>query len=223
MSREATSFRFECDMVEPLVALLPTVFDLHAGQRARLLREQPVGSVIPDLLFGIWSGELPRYEGLNIISRHVLAWLSTQKIVNSEDQLCEDLLLSRHAANSAVSTLKRVGAISKRDSGEVELCPEFDVSGSIRLIAIEMKLKKWREALAQAVEYRKFADEAYVVLDGNQARMTIEVRDAFVENGIGLFLQCGMELKKEISAELLAPAPSVERLFAVSKLASSGP
>jgi hypothetical protein len=210
-------------MVEPLVALLPTVFDLHAGQRARLLREQSIGSVIPDLLFGIWSGELPRYRGLNTVSRHILAWLSTQKMANSEEQLREDLLLSKHATDSAVSTLKRVGAISKRDSGEVELHPEFDLSGSIRLIAIEMKLKRWREALAQALEYRKFADEAYVVLDGNQARINTEVRRAFVANGVGLFLQRSGAIEREIPAVPLAPVPSEDRFLAVSKLASSGP
>jgi len=223
VSCETTSFRFECEMVEPLVALLPTVFDLHAGQRARLLREQPIGSVIPDLLFGIWSGELPRYRGLNGISRHILAWLSTRRIASSEEELRDDLLLSQHAADSAVLTLKRVGAISKRDSGEVELRPEFDVSDSIRLIAIEMKLKRWREALAQAVEYRKFADETYVVLDGIQVQMTDEIRNAFSANGIGLFFQRGGALEREISAKQLTPAPSVDRLFALGKLEDSGP
>jgi len=223
VSCKATSFRFECEMVGPLVTLLPTVFDVHTGQRARLLREQPIGSVIPDLLFGIWSGELPCYRGLNMVSRHILAWLSTQRMANSEEQLREDLLLSKHAADSAVSTLRRIGAISKRDSGEVELRPEFDISGSIRLIAIEMKLKRWREALAQAIEYRKFADEAYVVLDGNQVRMNTDIREAFVANGIGLFLQGSGAIEREIPAELIAPAPSEDRLFAVSKLASSGP
>ncbi len=223
VSHETTSFRFECEMVRPLVALLPSVFSLQAGQRARLLREQPIGSVIPDLLLGIWSGELPRYRGLNGISRHVLAWLSMRRIADSEEQLREDLFLSQHAADSAVSILKRVGAIAKRESGEVELLPEFDISGSIRLIAIEMKLKRWREALAQAIEYRKFADEAYVVLDGTQARIKDEVRNAFAENGIGLFLQCGGKLGREISAEQLTPTPSVDRLLAVSKLADSGP
>jgi hypothetical protein len=210
-------------MVKPLVALIPSLFHLQTGQRARLLREQSIGTVIPDLLFGIWSGELPTYRGLNAVSRHILTWLAIQKMANSEQQLRDDLLLSQHAADSAVSALQRRGAIAKRDSGEVELRPEFDVSGSIRLIAIEMKLKRWREALSQAIEYRKFADEAYVVLDGQQARINIEVRDAFVANGIGLLLQRGGELEKEFSAEQTLPSPSVERLVAVSKLASPGP
>jgi hypothetical protein len=114
-------------MVKPLVALLPALFELHSGQRARLLREQPIGEVIPDLLFGIWHGELPRYR-LNTVARHILAWLSTRGAAHNERQLHEDLLISRQAVESAVSSLKRVGAISERDSGEVELLPDFEVS-----------------------------------------------------------------------------------------------
>jgi hypothetical protein len=219
---ETASFRFESDMVKPLVAHIPSAFRLHPGQRARLLLEQPIGSVIPDLLFGIWSGELPRCGGLNTVSRHILAWLATQKVAHQET-LRENLLLSQYATESAVSALKRVGAVSKRDSGEVELRSEFNVSASIRLIAIEMKLKKWREALAQALEYRKFADEAYVVLDGNQAQLNASVRDAFVANGVGLFLQHSEGLEEKISAISTKPEPSVDRLFAVGKLSSSGP
>jgi hypothetical protein len=223
VSCETPSFRFEREMVSPLVAFLPSVFRLCSGQRARLLREQPIGTVIPDLLFGIWWGELPRYRGLNTVSRHILSWLSIQKMANSEEQLRQELFLSQHAADSAVSSLRRVGAISTRETGEVELRPEFDVSGTVRLIAIEMKLKRWREALAQAIEYRKFADEAYVVLDGNQVRMSIDLRDEFLAHGIGLFLQRGGTVEEEISAKPGAPEPSVDRLLAVSKLTSSGP
>jgi hypothetical protein len=222
MEWNGASFRFECEMMEPVIACLGTVFHLDSGQRARLLREQPIGSVIPDLLLGIWSGELPRYVGLNAVSRNILARLSTQRIANS-DELREELLLSRRAADSAFSTLERVGAVSKRESGELELLPAFDFSSSVRLIAIEMKLMKWRMALAQAIEYRKFADESYVVLDGNQVRMTSGMRDAFDENGIGLFLQRNADLTRELSARPSAARPSDDRLFALSKLASAGP
>ncbi len=52
--------------------------------------------------------------------------------------------------------------------------------------------------------------------------MNIKVREAFVANGIGLFLQRSGAVE-EIPAEPIAPAPSEGRLIAVSKLASSGP
>jgi DNA-binding transcriptional ArsR family regulator len=217
---ETLGFRLECDMAEPLVAHIPFAFDLGAGQRARLLREPIIGSVIPDMLLGIWSGDMPRWNGLNSISRHVLAWLSAQKSASSEEQLCENLLLSHRAASSAVSRLERVGAVTKRDSGEVCIQPHFDVSDSVRLIAIEMKLKKWREALEQAIVYRKFADEAYVVLDGCQVRLNDKAREAFTSNGVGLFLHQGGEFRNEILAASASPIPSVDRLFALAKVAS---
>src|SRR5258708_19112479 len=141
-------------MFKRLLPLLPTVFELSSGQRTRVLRETAIGSVIPDLMIGVWSGDLPRYSKLNGVSRHILAWLSTEKAVRDEKQLRDTLLLSKHAADFAVSALKRIGAIEKRDSGEIELRPEFDTSHSVRLIAIEIKLKRWRQALAQAIEYR---------------------------------------------------------------------
>jgi hypothetical protein len=210
-------------MVEPLLAHLPRLFELYAGQRARLVREPTVGSVIPDLLFGIWSGELPRVTSLNGVSRHILAWLSCQQSPSSEQRLHEELLISRDAAASAVSTLKRIGAISRRDSGEIELRSEFDVSNSIRLIAIEMKLKRWRDALDQAIEYKSFANESWVVLDGTQVRLSLVIRESFLRNGVGLLLQKGLDLSKEIPAVPGVPQALDERYFLVSKLAKSGP
>jgi hypothetical protein len=210
-------------MVKPLLAILPVIFELSSGQRARVLRETAIGSVIPDLMIGVWSGDLPRYAKLNGVSRHILAWLSTEKAVRDAEQLRDALFLSKHAADSAVSTLKRIGAIDKRDSGEIELRSEFDISHSVRLIAIEIKLKRWRQALAQAVEYRKFADEAYVVLDGAKLQVGAEMTQTFLAHGVGLLLQRGEELRKEIPADSATPLPSAVRLLAVTKLSTSGP
>jgi hypothetical protein len=216
-------FRFEKEMVKPIVSYLPTVFELQKGQRARLLREQPVGSVIPDLMFGIWTGELPRFNGLNPVSRQMLAWLSTEKKVLTEQHLRDELFLSERAAGNAVTVLQRVGAVSKRSSGELELRPEFNPSDSLFLIAIEMKLKRWREALAQAIHYRSFANESYVALDGNQFEVNATVRGIFVSSGVGLFIQTKNEIVKAIPAQMRFPEPSVDRLLAVSKFASNGP
>lgn len=210
-------------MLDPLIGLLPELFQVDTGQRARLLRQPTIGSVIPDLLLGIWSGDLPRYKGMNTVSRCVLAWLFVKKLAVSEEQIREDLLISQNAADYALSTLSRIGAVAKRDSGEVELRSEFDASNSVRLIAIEMKLKRWKDALAQAVQYREFADESYVILDGNQAKLNEEARQAFIAHGVGLFLQRGGELKQELRATSVTPRPSVDRLFALDKLVNAGP
>jgi hypothetical protein len=219
-----TAFRLECEMTEPLLAFFPSLLGLRSGQRAKVLFEPTIGSVIPDILVGIWSGDLPRYRGLNAVSRHILAWLSAQKVASGEAQLREELFISHNAAASAVSALKRIGAVAQRESGEVELCAEFHLSNSVKLIAIEIKLRRWREALAQAISYRQFADKAYVALDGNQVKVNADMRAVFATHGIGLLMQRGPELKCEIAAiDCAKPAPSVDRLFAVSKLDRAGP
>ncbi|SRR6266852_7717809 len=223
MNAQRIPVRFEHEMVDPLISVIPLAFEIRSGERTRVLREAAIGSVIPDVLIGLWRGDLPPWGNLNSVSRHVLACLSAQKAVPSEEYLCENLLLSSDAAGTAVSTLKRIGAVVKRDSGEVAIQPEFDVLDSVKLIAIEIKLKRWREALEQAVMYRKFADEAHVVLDGNQVRLTDEIRSAFTSSGIGLFLQFGGMVTRVLEAATETPAASVDRLFALAKLAKSGP
>jgi hypothetical protein len=217
-------FRLESEMLNSLMDCLPTVFLLRTGERAKVLVEPTIGSVIPDLIFATWSGELPRCDTLNSVSRHVLAWLTSQKIALGEVQLCEELFLSQQAAAAAVSSLKRIGAVAQRESGEVELCPQFDPSGVVTLIALEVKMKRWKEALEQATAYRTFADQAYVVLDGNQVKLTPAIEAAFVSKGIGLFLQYGTKLEQKIvAAPNQKPAPSFERLLAVCKVSSSRP
>lgn len=211
-------------MLHPLVDCLPEVFRLRKGERAKVLLEPTIGSVIPDVIMAIWSGDLPRCDTLNSVSRHVLAFLASQKIASGEVELCDELFLSRQAAATAVSSLKRIGVIAQKESGEVELSPRFNVSGTVKLIALEVKMKRWREALEQAKTYRAFADEAYVVLDANQVKLTAEIRAEFVANGIGLFLQDRKNLRRRIvPSEGESVAPSVDRLFAVGKIVNAGP
>ena len=220
--RDKTSFRFEREMLNPIVSFLPTIFQPADGQRTRLLREKAVGSVIPDLMFGIWDGDLPRCSRLNLVSRQVLAWLATEKSVESEEYLRERLFLSEKASGAAISVLQRVGAVSKCSSGELQINDDFNPSPSIRLIAIEVKLKKWREALLQAMQYRTFADESYVALDASRVQLNATVRGMFVNSGIGLFLQNEAVVEMAIPAHRRTPLPSADRLFAISKFADSG-
>ena len=122
-----TPFRFEHEMLRPVISRIPEMFHVTPGQRLRVLQETAIGSVVPDVLLGVWSGELPHWNGLNSISRHILAWLMVWKTANSEEQLQRDLFLSEHATTSAITALKRVGAITSRDSGEVALLPGLEV------------------------------------------------------------------------------------------------
>ena len=80
-------FRFESDMLNPLVDCLPSIFHLRSGERARVMVEPTIGSVIPDVMVAIWSGDLPRCGTLNSVSRHVLAFLASQKTASGEMEI----------------------------------------------------------------------------------------------------------------------------------------
>jgi hypothetical protein len=87
---------------------------------------------------------------------------------------------------------------------------------SLRVVAIEAKLTRWRDALAQAVEYRRFADDVYVALTESSAQAAVRHRDEFRKAGVGL-----MSVNGRVRT-LVRPAPSVDhdwrREFVLSRL-----
>jgi hypothetical protein len=52
--------------------------------------------------------------------------------------------------------------------------------------ALEMKLRNWKRALAQAFRYRSFAHVAYVVLDAAHAKPAIKAIERFRRSRVGL-------------------------------------
>lgn len=76
-----------------------------------------------------------------------------------------------------------------------------------RIVAVEAKLRDWRRALYQAVQYASYASEAWVVLDGASLQSAAVHVDEFEGRGIGL-----MGLTAKGHSEILAtPAQSPPR------------
>jgi hypothetical protein len=57
---------------------------------------------------------------------------------------------------------------------------------SLEIVAIEIKLSRWREALWQAREYFQFADRSYVAIDAGRVEVTSTILDEFIATGVGL-------------------------------------
>jgi hypothetical protein len=219
----ALPFRLEEQMVEPLLSAIPALFPLDSGCRRCVLREPAISSVIPDVMIGTWRGDLPRFAGLNSVARHILAFLAREPYLQDEASLCDELFLTEPAARAAISRLVRIGAVAKRESGEIELDPQFYTKDTIQIVSIEMKLKRWREALDQAIQYKQFSDESWVVLDATQITVTADISDAFANAGIGLFLQCGWRLHVELAAVPFSSPPCADRVFSIGKLSLGTP
>ena len=179
--------------------------------------------MIPDLLIGQWEPGECKLPALSNVARHVLALLQRSGPLPIE-VVEQELYLSEFALAHAVALLKRAGALSHDpQSGELDAVPEFSRRTRAKLIAIEMKMTRWREALEQAIRYMSFADEAYVVLDGDQVEYTDEMRRAFELAAPGLYFQHGTELRKVMDCVPTPPLPSADRLLAMQKLKNGGP
>lgn len=58
------------------------------------------------------------------------------------------------------------------------------------IIAIEAKLTRWRDAICQAVAYRRYANRAYVLLPERNAAIASQHKLEFTEAGVGLLSYC---------------------------------
>jgi hypothetical protein len=219
----APPFRLEEQMVEPLLDAIPNVFPLSRGYRRCVLREPAIGSVIPDILMGTWTGDLPRFAGLNSVGRHILASLACEPDAKDCSYVYEELFVSRTAANAAISHLVKLGAIRKHASGEIQVRSPFTANGDIHIASIEIKLRRWREALNQAIQYKQFSDQSWVVLDASQVSINEEMVSSFKDAGIGLLLQCGWGVRIEIDARNVHALPCTDRVFSIAKLSLAKP
>jgi len=157
------------------------------------------------------------------VARHILALLQREgDNTVGRERLEADLFLSPYAAERGVDQLRRAGAVAVLDSGELRAAPQFATS-AFRLIAVEMKMRRWREALSQATAYLQFVDESYVVLDGNQVTIGKDLVREFELSPVGLLVQKGYSVEKLVDAVPSELLPSADRLHAIQKLAISGP
>ncbi|MGA7295860.1 MAG: helix-turn-helix domain-containing protein [Terriglobales bacterium] len=208
-------FRFERDMFASLSELLPEKI-ISTPDRWVHLREPTVGNVIPDLLFGEWSEELrPLKRNFTFIEARILALLE-QRDELLESEISQLLHLSAPAAARAFKRIQGSGLVLPTRDGKISLDAGC-FTRALFLTAVELKLRRWREALDQAINYLKFADRAYVVLDGDQIARDEEMIKAFRTYGVGLLMLRTDGLSEVVSARAQS-CISPQRIQAVQKI-----
>lgn len=217
----AFRFRAEREMYEVLLPAIPSIFGTVAGERMTVLREPAIGQVIPDLLIGIWTGDLPYKRDVTNVARHILAELQrTAGTFNKLSNLEERLLIGPEDSAYGIKQLRRMGAVIVEESGEIRLTPSF-VDSTVKLIAVELKLERWKDALQQAERYLDFADEAYVLLDCSRVVLTPEISNAFSVTPVGLMVERRCRLEVAIPALTASAESSADRVLALQKLAAA--
>lgn len=85
------------------------------------------------------------------------------------------------------------------------------------IVAVEAKLTRWREALAQAAVYCRYADRAFVLLPSASALVAAQHKDEFAEAGVGLLSYNDGNVVRVFSSPR-ATEHSWHREFAISRI-----
>lgn len=194
---------------------LPTALGLN-GEEWFSLVTPTIGKVIPDLLLG----RLLTVEAHAPALTHVEA--SVVSLVHSEPEFMPEDILSQIFLPEATATrtfrnLEKKGALERTPSGGFRVNQNLAAT-RMEIVAVELKLRRWRAACNQGVSYLPFADRAYAVLDGNQLKITDEIHSTFQRSGVGLVLQFGYEFKVVIQSSA-DRVMTCDRLIAAQKLA----
>lgn len=211
-------YQLEREMLEPLVRSLPTALGCAPGAPLTAIVETPIANVIPDVLLGVWNYDPgARVRKFGFLERHVLAAVESAEVADTRS-IARILHVSDKEAKGCIQKLVRAGALIETP------CDRISIGNSARadrveIIAVEAKMRRWRDAVAQASAYRQFSDRAFVCLDGNQISLTAAMKNAFHDKGVGLLLQHRFVLRQVIPATR-ARSLTAERVRAADKLAA---
>jgi hypothetical protein len=185
-------------MFAPLLTSLPHALFTEPRTLA-MVRESAVGMVIPDLLVGCWPATRPlvRRHRSTIVQAHIAATLERVRRLSAHSLMAR-LGLPAEAARRALLGLERHECV-ERDGAYYRLV-DTARTADLELVAIELKLHKWRDALIQGTTYRKFANRSYVVLDATRVEITPIMLQAFRKEGVGLYQQYGPVLELQLEA-----------------------
>lgn len=155
-------------------------------QRTLLRREVPVGAVVPDLVC-IDEGFLarPNVARWSWGHAHVVARLRTAKSLRAAT-IAEKIFTAESGVLSVLADLQAAGIAVSTPTGSFALSDEFRACKPV-VTAFEAKLTRWTEALRQAEDYRRFADQVVVVLDLPRNRLSADALAQFRTGGIGLW------------------------------------
>jgi hypothetical protein len=213
---ENPPFSSEGELVERLLQLLPGLFR-EGRKHLHVAVEVNVGRAIADIVAVVSSKALAvTLWPLSIRDSVVLAALRRggSARIDLLEMRCG---LPRYSfRNGTLNRLEEAGLIRRSNGGKVELV--HDWLSSVSVVAIEAKLAAWRDAVRQAQEYLRYADEAYVALP----RTTVSkwAIDVFTTAGVGL-LRVGAGEVETIVRARRQREHDWRREFAVSRVLSS--
>jgi hypothetical protein len=208
----------EATLVDELCAQLPALLGVRAPSWG-IEREVVVGGSIADvvvLLRGALSS-LPELRPLSVGESVILAVLRRDGATTTAE-------LTRRCGLNGKTTrmlrrLDRLGLVKCTARGRVSAGRLW--LNSTKILAVEAKLLRWRDALTQAISYQRYADESYVALPEAYAQPAVEGSASFRAAGIGLLVVSEYGVRRVIPA-VTAQDHDWRREFVYSRLSFTG-
>jgi hypothetical protein len=181
-----TGFRLEKDLVTALRDRSAAVLTSAKadGNAHQILRERQVGMCIPDLL--VVRSKLGGDRTPIRLSYFDCALLATT--LKSGTVSAAHLAASTYSAPEQIGRrvlrLVKLGLMSRCSDGL--RVPAKTVPSGTHVVAVEAKLTRWKDALAQARDYLRFANEAYIAMPASVIGRNATALAACADAGIGV-------------------------------------
>ena len=173
-----------------LVAVLQSPKFLHFESNGPIFQkcEVPIGECIPDMLIVAFDKPLsPNIWPKQWSYIHTsVVWLLRQRNFISAKSIAQYYHLEINRISPILKDLLKSGAITELRDEVFSLSQELREARA-RVIAIEAKINRWREALDQARNYQRFADCVAVAIDPSAGERAKKGLQHFKDTGVGLF------------------------------------
>lgn len=178
-------YRKESDLRDSLIEHIKCMFG--PDQLCYAKREVPVGSIIPDIVIVSTLNEPRRdlWPSRWTFMHAALVWHLRCRSKLTKKSLARRVFENPDRIEPVLEQLFKTGAIIKTETGCYKLGKELrELSATV--IAIEAKLKRWKNALSQAMSYISFSDKSIVAMAPDGIPTTKDSKEIFQNQGIGL-------------------------------------
>src|ERR1035438_1376614 len=148
----------------------------------------PIGMIVPDLVIIAEAENSCR----RTVDRRVPSLFECAVVAEilkhgprESGQITKHFYMQPNRLDQAVLRLKRFGLLTTNTDGAL-VARKRDFPSSVKIISIEAKLRRWKEAIQQAKTYFQFSNNSYVALPKAMIEINDKIKRACRTEGIGL-------------------------------------
>lgn len=194
VTRAKSGFRWEAEMIEPLLAARSSfTTGIFSSPLVDARLEVPTASGVPDVVFVEWDqqavDERARWDLSPVLDMTKLRALYrlNDGAATAEDLAAATHVSSAHVRRNVVPHLRELGWLEGSLTTGYSLMPGLSYQTPVRaLVTVEAKLSDWRRAFTQAVGHVQSADRSFIALDARRASGGVSVAAELAGVGVGV-------------------------------------